>query len=54
MSAEEQAAAVLGRRQFLRLKRWHGLASALRAAEVRLYAEQHQARARWHAAQVSP
>jgi len=52
MSAEQQAIKVLGRRQFRRLQRWHGLASALRAAEVRLYAEQHQARARWHAAQV--
>ena len=54
MSAEEQARAIVGAELFDVLVRRHGLASALRAAEVRLYAEQHQARARWHAAQVSP
>jgi len=52
MSAAEIARDLVGAELFDRLVHKGGLASALRAAEVRLYAEQHQTRARWHAAQV--
>jgi hypothetical protein len=37
---------------FERIARLEDRAHAIRAAEVRLYAEQHQARVRWHAAKV--
>lgn len=49
-SDERQARAILGDWTYERIVRLEGRAHAIRAAEVRLYAEQHQARARWHAA----
>jgi hypothetical protein len=53
MNADErQARLIIGDWTFERIMRLEDRAHAIRAAEVRLYAEQHQARARWHAAKV--
>ena len=46
MTKQEIARTLVGSELFDRLVAKRGLASALRAAEVRLYAEQHQARIR--------
>ena len=51
---ERQARAIIGDWTFDRIVRLEDHAHAIRAGEVRLYAEQHQARAFWNAAkQVS-
>jgi hypothetical protein len=53
MNADErQARIIIGDWTFDRIMRLEDRAHAIRAAEVRLYAEQHQARVRWHAAKV--
>ena len=44
---EKQARAIIGDWLFDRIVRVEDRAHAIRAAEVRLYAEQHQARAFW-------
>jgi hypothetical protein len=44
---EKQARAIIGDWTFERIVRVEDRAHAIRAAEVRLYAEQHQARAFW-------
>ena len=55
MNADErQARAIIGDWTYERIVRLKGRARAIRAAEVRLYAEQHQQRARWHAAKAQP
>ena len=46
---ERQARAIIGDWTYERIVRVEDRAHAIRAAEVRLYAEQHQQRARWHA-----
>jgi len=50
VSAKEQARVIIGDELFDRLVAKGGLASALRAAEVRLYAEQLMARIQWEQA----
>jgi hypothetical protein len=55
MNADErQARAIIGDWTYERIVRLEDRAHAIRAAEVRLYAEQHQQRARWHAAKAQP
>lgn len=50
MTKQDIARALVGAELFDKLVRTHGLASALRAAEVRLYAEQLMARIEWQQA----
>lgn len=51
---EQLARSIIGDWTYERIVRLEDHAHAIRAAEVRLYAEQHQARAAWNAAkQVS-
>jgi len=50
MTKQEIARALVGSELFDRLVAKGGLASALRAAEVRLYAEQLMARIQWEQA----
>jgi DnaJ-domain-containing protein 1 len=49
---EKQARAIIGDWLFERIVRVEDRAHAIRAAEVRLYAEQHQARAFWKLAKA--
>lgn len=50
MTKQDMARALVGAELFDKLVSRCGLASALRAAEVRLYAEQLMARIRWEQA----
>ena len=50
MTKQDRARALVGAELFDKLVAKGGLASALRAAEVRLYAEQLMARVRWEQA----
>lgn len=54
MTLEELARATIGDALFERIAQNQGIENAVRAAEVRMYAEQHQERARWETAKHGP
>lgn len=54
MTLEQLARATIGDEAFERIARNQGIANAIRCAEVRMYAEQHQERARWLNAKLGP
>ena len=53
MTLEQLARATIGDAMFDAIARHQGIANAIRAAEVRMYAEQHQERAKWANAKQS-
>ena len=52
MTLEQLARATIGDEAFERIARNQGIANAIRCAEVRMYAEQHQERAKWLTAKL--